>query len=474
MAVEWMYVDVAATRIQSYIGRTPRLAGQRGASAQLSWATDGEHVQNTVLAGGQFGAELNPAAGEADGLISVRLPADAAPRPVAEVLTAYLRSALPAVELGAFWGSGPTYLEAYRDHMKDRSSPALVSLPPRSDFPALASCAECRAAPAVTAVDLPDDPGQRVCLDCQARYADQSRTRGLREDRPVYRGETGLLRALARHPASAVKTFEELAALGAADTHRNHLATIYADGNAIGAFLDRVASRGDPGLKSRISAAISDATRGSLEAAARAVLGDQPAGPVPVIPHIVGGDDLLVSVAADRAWVFVTAYLAEFRRRMAAISGVPADLLRPVPPTASAGVVFAHTSFPFSRAAELASGRMRDAKRQERGAIPAVAWLDVTRDGEQPPAGQAAWILDDLLSLEEPLRALRSGIEPSGRAALARLADVTRPEVSMARLREHCRRLGRDAVLAPFLTSTGAAGNITRVAEALSLARWWR
>lgn len=471
---EWMYVDVAATRIQSYISRTPGLAGQRGASALLSWATDSQHVADAVLAGGRLGAELNPAAGEADGLISVRLPAGAEPEPVAEALLAYLRSVLPAVEAGAFWGPGPTYLEAYRDHMKDRSSPKLASLPARSDFPALASCEVCRAAPAVTAVDLPDEPDQQVCLDCEARYAGRSRVQGLRDEHPVYRAEARLLAALGRPPASAVKTFEELAALGGADTNRNHLATIYADGNAIGAFLDRVASRADPGLKSRVSAAISDATRTSLEAAARAALANQPDGPVPVIPHVVGGDDLLVSVTADRAWAFVTAYLDEFRHRMAAISGVPGDLLCPVPPTASAGVVFAHTKFPFRRAAELASARMRDAKRQERGVIPAVAWLDVTRDGEQPPGGQAAWTLEDLLGQAGALRALRDGIEPSGRAALTRLADVTRPETSMAQLREHCRRLGRDAVLAPFIKNTGAAGDVARVADALALARWWR
>ena len=60
-----------------------------------------------------------------------------------------------------------------------------------------------------------------------------------------------------------------------------------------------------------------------------------------------------------------------------------------MPPTASAGLVFAHAKFPFRRAAELAAGRLRDAKKWGHGATPAVAWLDVTRDGERrgPPAG---------------------------------------------------------------------------------------
>jgi hypothetical protein len=480
MSGQQIYVDVAATRIQQYISRTPRLKGQRGASAWLSWATDRERVRDTVLSGGGLlsgsGAELNEAAGEADGVISVQLPEGADPRAVAEALARHFRSALPAVELSAVWAAGPTYLEAYKNHMKEqRSAPPLVSLPPRSDFPPLASCAECRAAPATATIDIHEASGLRVCLDCEARYADRYRRPGLIARRPVYREESRLLEALGREPdTGTAQDFAALAALGDAGTNRNHLATVYADGNAIGAFLDRVAEHGDPELKRHISAAISHATRASLLAATARILGDPPGKLLPVIPHIVGGDDLLVSVVADRAWPFVMTYLEEFRRRMAVISGVPAELLQPVAPTASAGVVFAHASFPFRRAAELAAGRMKDAKRQLRGTIPAAAWLDVTRDGEQPPAGQTAWTLDDLRAHDGALRALRAGIEPSGRATLNRLAEVRHPEVSAARLAEHCRRLGRDTALAPFLAGETAAGRIYRVKDALALTRWWR
>src|SRR5579859_5189023 len=102
-----MYVDVAAVRIQQYIGWTPRLKGQRGASAWLSWATSSEQVKK-VLRDSQplraSGAKVNPEAGQADGLISVRLPGDADPRPVAAGLAAYLRSVLPGLEISGLWG----------------------------------------------------------------------------------------------------------------------------------------------------------------------------------------------------------------------------------------------------------------------------------------------------------------------------------------------------------------------------------
>jgi len=480
MTGQWTYVDVAAARIQHYISRTPRLKGQRGASGWLSWATDSSTVNDDVIARSQrlceYRAEMTPDAGEADGRVSVRFPSGPHPEPVAEELAGHLRSVLPAIELDAVWGSGQTYVEAYRDQLKkQRSEVPFTSFPPPNEFPPLESCSECRAAPAAATIDIHEKKGMRVCLDCRARYNDRYRRPGLAAAKPVYREELRLVRGLGRNPTrDIVQDFGDLAALGSADTNRNQIATVYADGNAIGALLDRVAAHGDPRLKAEISKAISAAARASLREATKKILDEKPEAPVPVIPHIVGGDDLVVSVVAERAWPFTITYLDEFQRRLAAVPNLPQDLFKPVPPSASAGVVFAHAKFPFRRAAELAAEQMRAAKRQLRGAEPAIAWLDVTRDGERPPAGQTAWTLDDLSELADALTTLRTDIEPSGRASLERLVDVDRPEVSAARLREHGRRLGRDAILAPFLSGPAPAERIARVAGALSLARWWR
>lgn len=480
-----MYVDVGAARIQHYISRTPRLKGQRGASSWLSWATGrdqlAEYVQAISARLGVPGISANPEAGEADGIVSVRLPAGAEPKPVAAELAACLRSALPAIELDARWGAGASYLEAYRDHMKEqRDDPPLRSLPALGDFPALESCRECRAAPAVERLDIHEDKNFGVCLDCLSRYQDCYRRLGLAaqaraggDGPPIYREEAELADGLGRDAReAAARDFTALAQLGGPDTQRNHVATVYADGNAIGAFFGRIAASGDAGLKARVSAAVSRATRLALREAARAVLRDDAC--LPVIPHVVGGDDLVVSVVADRAWEFTVTYLDEFRKRVRAIPDVPPELLSAVPPTASAGVVFAHAKFPFRRAAELASERLRTAKNDFCGAEPAVAWLDVTRDGEQAPAGQRAWALDDLTALAGPLRSLRTEVEPSGRAVLERLVDLTRPDVSVARLREHARRLDRAPVLEPFLSGADPADGAARMAGALSVARWWR
>ncbi len=484
-----MYVDVAATRIQHYIGRTPRLKGQRSASAWLSWATSSDQVTAVLrdsAALNASGAEPNPEAGQADGLISVRLPEGADPRPVAGTLAAYLRSVLPSLEVSGLWGAGASYLEAYRDQMKPlRDDPPLVSLPPSAGFPPLESCAECRADPVAGQIAIHEEQAIGVCLDCLARYQDLYRRPGLAArprgqgagppgELPVYQEEASLARALGRDPVrGTAQDFGDLAALGGPATWRNHIATVYADGNAIGALFERIAAHGDPHLKERASAAISAATRTALLEATRAVLGEDPREPLPVIPHIVGGDDLLVSVAADRAWRFTVSYLDAFGRHARDIPDV-GDLLGPVPPSASAGLVFAHLKFPFRRAAELAAGRMAAAKQQFHGVSPAVAWLDVTRDGEHAPPAQRAWALADLLELEDALAALRAEIEPSGRAVLERLVDVTQPAVSLARLAEHARRLDRGTVLEPFVAGLDPAAGTVRMAGALSVARWWR
>ena len=256
-------------------------------------------------------------------------------------LAAYLRSVLPGLEVSGLWGAGPSYLEAYRDQIKPlREDPPLVSLPPSAGFPPLESCAECRADPVAGQIAIHEEKAIGVCLDCLARYQDLYRKPGLAAQPhgkgqgppgklPIYQEEARLARALGREPvAGTAQDLGDLAALGGPETWRNHVATVYADGNAIGSLFDRIAEHGDPRLKEQVSRAISDATRQSLLDATEAILGGDPGEPLPVIPHIVGGDDLLVSVAADRAWQFTVAYLDAFRQHARDIPDV-AGLDRP-------------------------------------------------------------------------------------------------------------------------------------------------
>ncbi|MEO3747196.1 hypothetical protein [Plantactinospora sp. B5E13] len=470
----WMFVDVAAVRIQSYLGRTPDLKGRRGASAWLSHASHRAELSSWVAAataGLPVTVEVNHEAGEADGLIPLRIPAGQGNGEVAEAVAgaviSALRQRLPGISLVATWAADDSYLDAYRSMHKTGSGAGLTVFPPVPDMPALVSCQRCRIDPVVATIDIHEVEVVKVCADCEARYTDRYRRPGLWREHVPVSAETDLLHALHRSPGQVVQDFTGLADLGDPAGNRNHLATVHIDGNGLGGLFDRIATTGTGEAKATVSATVSAATREALVEATRAVLGDT--RQVPVIPHLVGGDDVLVSVVADRALRFVTCYLEAFADRMRGIGGLAGNPAGGQPVTASAGVVFAHATFPFRRAVELAGQALKTAKKDHQGRHAAVAWLDVTRDGEQPPPHRTAWTIDTLAGLATALDTL-ARVPASGRATLERLVDPDRPALSTARLREHARRLDRDDVLDPFLDRGGPG----TVADALSLVRWWR
>ncbi|WP_432902529.1 Cas10/Cmr2 second palm domain-containing protein [Micromonospora matsumotoense] len=473
-----MFIDIAAVRIGDYLSRTPDLKGRRGASAWLSHASHRAGLPDwlaTATAPLHHRPEVNQEAGEADGLIPLRIPAgpagdsrsDGGAEDVARTVVDALRRRLPGVWLRANWATADSYLEAYRAMREPGAGAGLEAFPPLPDLPVLATCARCRVDPAVAAIDIHEEGNVPVCADCEARYADRYRRPGLWHEHVPVGAETDLLEALSLTPRQVVQHFTELAALGAEDGCRNHLATVHIDGNGLGALFDHIARYGDRDLKARVSARVSAATRVALVEATRTVLDSSRT--VPVIPHLVGGDDVLVSVVADRAWRFVTTYLEAFADRMRGVDGLAEHLPDGQRVTGSAGMVFAHATFPFRRSAELAEGALKTAKQEHQGRDAAVGWLDVTRDGEQQPRHRATWTTRALADLGPALAAL-AAVPPSGRAVCARLIDPDRPGLSAARLREQARRLDRGDVLDPFLTHGGPAA----VADALSLVRWWR
>ncbi|GGL19402.1 Cas10/Cmr2 second palm domain-containing protein [Mangrovihabitans endophyticus] len=474
-AMRWVYVNIAATRIQSYLSRTPDLKGVRGASAWLGDTSCRDSSAAWVAAASGTGdgdVEINAEAGQADGVFPLRFPscgdATADHRRAAATANAAqtaIRRQLPAVPLAAGWATGSSYVEAYPDGLA--AEDALPVSPPVDEIPFLQSCATCRADPAVTDIDL-HERQVRVCADCAARYTDRYRQPGLRQATVPVSAETRLLHALDVDETHTARHFDALAALGAADGNRNHVASVYIDGNNLGRLFEAAATSGDTELKARLSEKVSAATRGALIDATRTVWprpddrGDQTA--VPVIPHLVGGDDVLVSVVADRAWLFTTAYLHSFRGRMQKVTDLPAAATT----SASAAIVFAHSKHPFRRSVDLAAELLTRAKREHCGRQPAIAWLDVTRDGDQPVPERRSWTLEHAATLDPAMRAL-SALPAAARAEWGRLCDPDRPQISAARLRRHGRRLERSDVVEPLLEHGGPAA----VAAALSLARWW-
>jgi hypothetical protein len=490
-----LYVDVSAVRIQHYLARTTALKGRRGASAAIVEAT-GLTDESPVLR--RHGARINAEAGDADGVVNMLVDLmdrpdldgpdtdgpdtdwrpdtddpDTAAETLARRVFAHLRSELPGAEFQAVWGVGESYLEVYHDTIGPRLArgEVLSDLPAAREFPYAVSCRICHHDPATGRV-LPGwgEPELDACADCVMRYSRQVRAAGEGHERRL---------AKALGTSGTPEQLLDLARLGTPGSGRNHIATVFVDGNAFGEFFHQLAGhreRIDAATKSRVSRALNEHTRRALEAATRAVGRNSDGGVLCVVPHLVGGDDVLVSVPADRAWAFTRHYLAEFGRLVedtvkdtrtrTGVDGLP-EL------SASAGIVFARHSYPFHLIVEQAEACLRRAKARVRGACASVDFTDVTKDGHggtfPPPLTLAdveahAGDLDRFAALPSSLRTnlaelLREGPEEERRARVDGLVG----------------RLGRWEAVAPFWDDPKAADPpVISLEQALRIVRWWR
>ncbi|MEU6026958.1 hypothetical protein ABZ825_08045 [Streptomyces tauricus] len=490
-----VYVDFGAVRIQQYLTRTAGLRGHRAASNCLARATAADAVERVA---GDL-AEVNPEAGEADGVVSLRFPArgtddvEGRVRRLQDVVFAHLRLALPGAEFHSVWGEGEFYLAVYAHVLRPKSRRGQVrhDLPPVAEFPLAVPCRMCHTDPAVGVEPVADGTRQALCLDCSMRNV--SRRQTVADERSP---EGRLLRDIGLVPGP--DDFTALAALGTAASGRNQLATVAVDGNAFGVFFKALADEGslDPELrtsKATLSEALSAATREALANATLELPSTAQHERLCVVPHVVGGDDVLVSLPADQAWQFTLTFLTEFERL---VRGATADILDRLnrlragrrgpeaelpalgPPTASAGVVVAHASHPLNLLVESAGQRLSEAKRAFGGRRASVQWLDITADGPEAPGHPP-------LALSV-LRTANGGASAAA-TALSRLTRV--PASHRARLTEASRgggpltaaaladRVGHLDAVRPFLPPLDRLDQPpvsgVGLGAALNLARWW-
>lgn len=467
------YLNVAVERIQPYLARTPDLRQRRGASWMITRATSDRAVEEWLQGHAASGAVRNPEAGHADGVITLIVPDGRAPAIATELLL-HLRGQIPAAELRAAWAQAATYVEFLR--VIPRPDDNLLALPPVTDFPLAQTCASCR----IDRVDSVDRVGG-TCADCRVRDSSAGRrgthprgerTTGEQDEQDALGTERDVLDVVNQiigRDLRPVRDLNDLARLGDEDGNRNHVGTVALDGNGMGGFFAALASQQDTGLKKRISPLVTAATRSSLISAAASIVRDGDRR-LPVVPHVLGGDDVIVSVTADRAWPFTLAFLAGFSAELAAAAReltLPGDVTQQLP-TMSAGLVFANASFPYARAVHLAEEALRKAKRDTSGAEPALAWLDVTVDGEQQPPWRRTLTQAALAGQVSDLAAL-GRITPSGCQALARLLASGTDDEARAAALVWARRNGHGEI-AGLLTQSA----ISELRDMVALTRWWR
>ncbi|MEW1734426.1 hypothetical protein AB0346_00550 [Nocardia beijingensis] len=444
------YLDISVVQIQAWLAQAPTLKGRRGASSMIRTATSPTRI--AALLDQHPGIEPNREQGPIDGVVSMTVAEGTDTQPVAGAVLAALREQLPTATLRVVTSAGPTYGQRVVESSRDW--PAAVP-----EWPLGRPCAWCRVFPAAEIDnDDPRRPGEALCADCRLRRVHAGATHSRRTPPGP---ERDLLERLGGGRA-APDDFEDLARLGLGPAGDDtHVAVIYADGNALGRFIKRIAES-DPALLAALPDAIHAATWSAVLAGLAAI--DTGGPTLPVIAHLVGGDDILLSVPAHGVWDFLAAMTAAF---VATITRAHPKV--PEPPTLSAGVVIHHQSFPFATVIDIATDLLRAAKAARPGHAM-LAWQSITHDGDEP-AGRPAFPTTTLTDHGEALRAL-AGLPASQRQTLAWLLRPGNAEQSD--LTTQLSRLGLDTVTAPFLDCGDGIAAGLGLADALDMVRWWR
>lgn len=450
-----LYLDIKAVRIQAYLTRWPQLRGVRGASALLSQQMAAEN-----LVGVGNGWKQNNETGDIDGKVSVIVDDPLQAHEIASEIILALQDRLPGAEFEAIWAKADTYIEAYT---RMPSTPQIAVPRTTAHWPAARVCDLCELDTARQIEDLGFD-GQAVpksmCLDCVKRNIPRFDA----VKKPLVRDE-----ALARSvqlKGSAVlavpKDFNALANCGPPEMKRNHLAVVYADGNKMGVFFKEAIEEaiGDgKNAAAKLSKQLTEETWNALVEATACLVKENDTGTLPVMPHIIGGDDILVSVPAAYAWDFTMQFLTALEKNFRTLPG--GHKL-----TVSAGIAIAHASHPFIQTVQTAEKLLGRAKGQFAGDESSILWQDLTREGE-PLKDRPAITLFDLTKSAGDLSKL-AALPKSTRSALDRAASDPDPEVAAAKVGRVAQRHGIRGRVAPFLS-----GPLV-LPDALDISRWWR
>lgn len=448
-----IYVCIAAVRIQQWISRTPKLVLNRGASRALAEKTGSDRVQRMLADRPLSGVHIAPDAPDVDGVIVLQVDdlESTTVDDVADWLRRAVADELPGVEWKAWAHQAVSYALAKAAVDQGLTSHGNWHLPPiELDIPYAHACDGCHHEYGVETKKLPGESNGAVLgPDCLDRLASSEKLtnapRGMTFDDLARRG--GIASS-----DQAQQTVGRRAA-------NNHLATIAADGNRVGAVFEhlaRTSSRAfahhdrETTVQAALSKLLDEATRTAVDNAG--CVGDPDAEYPSAIVHLVGGDDVLASVGARFAWEYVTALLTKFdevfksgladvieaAKGAGALNDAEADEVTKLGRGVSLGVgiTFANRNHPFADCADMAHRALSQAKASGRGAA-AVSWVDLTVEASVP-AGRFAW--PDQLGADLPT----ARMTPSARTTLEGILRDRWP----ASLTDQSQRHDADALIA--------------------------
>lgn len=446
------FASIGVSQIQGYLARSRRLWGRRGASDMLAYLTDTSGAADRIeersfetageILQGFPGVTVNDDAVDVDSVLNIRGEDPGEVRKAAEALALNIKLHLPAAHVHTTFREAAGYGDVIRAEDDDIPAETRQYPPSMIEFPLAHHCDECSSGMASEETSVGEET-TRLCSDCASRAPRKGRNRLLNWSllggvQQGFMVEQVMLRELRKQEKfghlTQVEHFKELAQLGdlgseGSRTHTgNHVATIFADGNGFGKLfreLRAAAADSEDGLQElrRVSKAVKDATKLALRKAIEEITDDRvaAANPMPAVPHILGGDDVLVTVPATKAWPFLIAFLKHLEQEAGSDTfGLGAGKV-----SFSAGMVICKLAYPIGDQVELATTLLRTAKEAVRGNDWSFAWLDVTNEGPTP--SRRFRTLDDWGRIEE-LRDLarRLGDDERGNAARATLRQELR------------------------------------------------
>jgi len=464
-----VYVDLGVVRIQEYILRTSgasegQLRKRRGASRMISEATASDRFR---------GFQRNDETYHVEGVAHLTSDdVEGAPSRVHSAL-AQLRRDLPNAYLRGSWAVAESYQQALtlmnnrtgQSEANSERSGELSWVPAAREESFTNPCDGCGAAPREQ---------QNLCADCVLRDehgrnlgSSTEQTSAGERDSPEQRALSAVAALIGRE-IDPPRDLMQIARSAPGDgTKRNHLATIYADGNSVGAWFRRIAA--DPGaatgLSHRLDTAIKTAGHSALTHVTNACISSDEATTLPASVTILAADDVLVSVPATFGWLFVTTLVREFNASMAAQR--PADAAEPAI-TLTAGIVFSHAKEPIERAIREADLAMRAAKRASRGQRSDIGWRDLTQRGSDRTESQrpVAWF-------EDHANLLAAYATLPGHQRSKWLSDLESADgqgISDAELLAYFRR---EAVRLNRRELTPDGLELEDIAALLGITRWW-
>ena len=277
------------------------------------------------------------------------------------------------------------FLEAFQQAViQEKPDKRYYLQPSTSEFNALQLCDGCEAEPATHCDPKSSDYYGKDCLSRLLSSAKEQPGNWIVESWPSNFKDLALTKGA--FSGSVEKEIPQVK-----KRLRNHIATICADGNRIGAFFEELGRHSKlADFKREAIELLVKQTQRAVEEAAFKIQGDN--GEAALIPHYQGGDDVLVSVTADEAWNFA-AYLiqefeklrGEYKNRLEKVD-LKEDLRKELHGlidqiSLGVGIVFSHHAYPFYVCRLKGEEALSKAKQKTKGEKSAICWMDLTEDG---------------------------------------------------------------------------------------------